>query len=111
VPIFQLQIGLVSAQSPRSPIAPAYPRGSDAESETRYSPAESIGTRIIPVIGQPNPKHISTSEVERVPRVLLSQVIADPELKKRDIVVIGRYTADEVVFAVLARRGEGFSPS
>ena len=39
--------------------------GNDAESETRYSPAECIGTRIIPIIGQPNPKHISTSYVER----------------------------------------------
>jgi len=29
------------------------------------SPAESIGTRIISIIGQPNPKHISTSYVER----------------------------------------------
>jgi IS1 family transposase len=33
--------------------------------EARYSPAECIGTRIIPIIGQPNPKHISTSYVER----------------------------------------------
>jgi hypothetical protein len=39
--------------------------GNDAESETRYSPAECIGTRVIPIIGQPNPKHISTSYVER----------------------------------------------
>jgi IS1 family transposase len=39
--------------------------GNDAETETRYSPAEYIGTRIIPIIGQPNPKHISTSYVER----------------------------------------------
>ncbi len=29
------------------------------------SPAECIGTRAIPIIGQPNPKHISTSYVER----------------------------------------------
>ncbi len=27
--------------------------------EARYSPAECIGTRIIPIIGQPDPKHIS----------------------------------------------------
>ncbi len=33
--------------------------------EARYSPAECIGTRIIPIIGQPNPRHISTSYVER----------------------------------------------
>jgi IS1 family transposase len=37
----------------------------DAESEVRYSPAECIGTRIIPIIGNPDPKHISTSYVER----------------------------------------------
>jgi IS1 family transposase len=35
------------------------------ESETRYSPAECIGCRAIPVIGRPDPKHISTSFVER----------------------------------------------
>ncbi len=39
--------------------------GNDAESEARYSPAECIGTRVIPIIGQPNPKYISTSYVER----------------------------------------------
>ncbi len=39
--------------------------GNDAESEVRYSPAECIGTRVIPIIGQPDPKHISTSYVER----------------------------------------------
>jgi hypothetical protein len=39
--------------------------GNDAELEARYSPAECIGTRIIPIIGQPNPNHISTSYVER----------------------------------------------
>jgi len=39
--------------------------GNDAESEVHYSPAECIGTRIIPIIGQPNPRHISTSYVER----------------------------------------------
>jgi hypothetical protein len=33
--------------------------------ESRRSPAECIGTRIIPIIGQPNPRHISTSYVER----------------------------------------------
>jgi IS1 family transposase len=35
------------------------------ESETRYSPAECIGCRTIPIIGNPDPKHISTSYVER----------------------------------------------
>ncbi len=39
--------------------------GNDAESEVRYSPAECIDTRVIPIIGQPNPKYISTSYVER----------------------------------------------
>ena len=31
------------------------------ESEARYSPAECIGCRAIPISGRPNPKHISTS--------------------------------------------------
>lgn len=35
------------------------------ESETRYSPAECIGCRTIPIIGKPDPKHVSTSFVER----------------------------------------------
>jgi hypothetical protein len=35
------------------------------ESETRYSPAECIGCRAIPIIGRPDPRHISTSYVER----------------------------------------------
>lgn len=39
--------------------------GNDVESEVRYSPAECIGTRVIPIIGNPDPKHISTSYVER----------------------------------------------
>jgi IS1 family transposase len=39
--------------------------GSDRESETRYSPAECIGCRAIPIIGRPQAKHISTSFVER----------------------------------------------
>lgn len=33
--------------------------------ESRYSPAECIGTRIIPIIGRPDVRHISTSYVER----------------------------------------------
>jgi IS1 family transposase len=37
----------------------------DRESEVRYSPAECIGTRVIPIIGNPDPRHISTSYVER----------------------------------------------
>jgi IS1 family transposase len=39
--------------------------GSDRESEARYSPAECIGCKQIGVIGKPDPKHISTSFVER----------------------------------------------
>lgn len=35
------------------------------EGESRYSPAECIGARIIPIIGKPDFKHISTSYVER----------------------------------------------
>jgi IS1 family transposase len=39
--------------------------GNDAEKEVRYSPAECIGTEIVPITGRPDPKHISTSFVER----------------------------------------------
>lgn len=39
--------------------------GNDRENEARYSPAECIGTRTVPIIGRPDPKHISTSFVER----------------------------------------------
>ena len=39
--------------------------GNDAESETRYSPAECIGCREVVVSGRPDPKYISTSYVER----------------------------------------------
>ncbi len=40
--------------------------GSDREeSEARYSPAECIGCRAIPISGNPKVKHISTSFVER----------------------------------------------
>jgi IS1 family transposase len=39
--------------------------GNDAEAETRYSPAECIGCREIGITGHPDPKHISTSYVER----------------------------------------------
>jgi hypothetical protein len=37
------------------------PRGEEA----RYSPAECIGCRSIPIIGRPKAKHVSTSFVER----------------------------------------------
>jgi IS1 family transposase len=36
-----------------------------AEGEVRYSPAECIGCRETKIIGNPNPRHISTSYVER----------------------------------------------
>jgi IS1 family transposase len=39
--------------------------GSDPQGESRYSPAECIGTEIISISGKPNPQHISTSYVER----------------------------------------------
>lgn len=39
--------------------------GSDREKEATYSPAECIGCRQIGVLGNPDPKHISTSYVER----------------------------------------------
>src|SRR5258708_30049404 len=39
--------------------------GNDAEAETRYSPAECIGCKMAAITGNPNPRHISTSFVER----------------------------------------------
>jgi IS1 family transposase len=39
--------------------------GRDRESEAHYSPAECIGCREVVVSGNPDPKHISTSYVER----------------------------------------------
>ncbi len=40
--------------------------GHDPRGEvTRYSPAECIGCRAIPIVGKPKMKHISTSFVER----------------------------------------------
>jgi len=40
--------------------------GSDPhETESRYSPPECIGTQLAVISGHPNPKHISTSYVER----------------------------------------------
>jgi IS1 family transposase len=38
--------------------------GNDRESETRYSPAECIGCRAIPITSEPKARHISTSYVE-----------------------------------------------
>jgi hypothetical protein len=39
--------------------------GEDRQTEARYSPAECIGCKEIGVTGRPDPKHISTSFVER----------------------------------------------
>jgi|SRR5579872_6309648 len=39
--------------------------GEDQKADTRYSPAECIGCREIGIMGRPDPKHISTSHVER----------------------------------------------
>lgn len=39
--------------------------GNDAEAETRYSPAECIGSQRVRITGNPDPRHISTSYVER----------------------------------------------
>jgi IS1 family transposase len=39
--------------------------GNDRETEAHYSPAECIGCRTVETTGEPDPKHISTSYVER----------------------------------------------
>jgi len=39
--------------------------GSDPEGQKRYSPAQCLGTRKLELLGSPDPKHISTSYVER----------------------------------------------
>jgi IS1 family transposase len=39
--------------------------GDSSEHESRYSPGECIDCRPVPVTGSPNPRHISTSFVER----------------------------------------------
>jgi IS1 family transposase len=39
--------------------------GNDPEGQKRYSPAQCLGTRRDAIIGSPDPKHISTSYVER----------------------------------------------
>lgn len=48
--------------------------GSDSGPERTYSPAECIGCRPIPVSGRPDPKHISTSFVERQNLTMRMQV-------------------------------------
>lgn len=39
--------------------------GTDPGAETRYSPAQCLGSKVETISGEPNPKHISTSYVER----------------------------------------------
>lgn len=39
--------------------------GADRDNEATYSPAECIGCQKVPVIGNPDPKYVSTSFVER----------------------------------------------
>lgn len=39
--------------------------GNDPEGHKRYSPAQCLGTKRVEVIGDPDPKHVSTSYVER----------------------------------------------
>lgn len=39
--------------------------GTDRDTEATYSPAECLSCRAVPIIGNPDPKHISTSFVER----------------------------------------------
>jgi hypothetical protein len=39
--------------------------GNDPEGQKRYSPARCLGTERVEVIGWPDPKHISTSYVQR----------------------------------------------
>ena len=39
--------------------------GTAPEGETRYSPAQCIGTRTETILGNPDPAHVSTSYVER----------------------------------------------
>jgi hypothetical protein len=39
--------------------------GNDPEGQKRYSPAQCLGTEKIEVLGTPDPKHISTSYIEK----------------------------------------------
>lgn len=39
--------------------------GNDSEPDSRYSPPECIGCETVAISGRPNPRHISTSHVER----------------------------------------------
>jgi len=46
-------------------VALQQPYGPDPAGEKRYSPAQCIGTRCETIMGEPNPKRVSTSYVER----------------------------------------------
>src|SRR5258708_580651 len=48
--------------------------GNDNESESRYSPGEFVSCRTIPMSGDPKPRHISTSFVERQNLTMRMQV-------------------------------------
>jgi hypothetical protein len=39
--------------------------GTDREKEATYSPAQCIGCRTVGITGEPDPRHISTSYIER----------------------------------------------
>jgi len=39
--------------------------GNDPEGQKRYSPAQCLGTKRVEVIGDPDPRHVSTSYIER----------------------------------------------
>jgi hypothetical protein len=39
--------------------------GNDPDGQTRYSPAQCLGTKRVDIIGSPDQEHISTSYVER----------------------------------------------
>jgi hypothetical protein len=45
-----------------------------AEGERRYSPAEVVSTEVVPVMGDPDPKKICTSHIERQNLTLRMQI-------------------------------------
>src|SRR5258708_18920252 len=47
--------------------------GADLPTDARYSPAQCIGCEKQEVLGNPNPKHISTSYIERQKRSLAAE--------------------------------------
>lgn len=54
--------------------------GTDAEAETRYSPAECIGTQLAVISGRPDPNHISTSYRVVLPQHLGPSIQEEHEL-------------------------------